>query len=334
MKDNTVQLPPSLNPKLLQREDNTEQEQYFFIIKTNSGEELLRSRPYSKPEEREEGIQIAVRHLQDDANYAVKEASGDYYFVLKDAEGDSIARSALYESKTKVQRAMNAAQQLLESAEEEQQPAKTTTKKSSTKKKATSKKKATTKKKTPSSTSSKLMDDDRHVFRLTFYRSEDNNTLQGQIEYPRKKTKQTFNGIDEMVIRQFLLDQLDDEAQMPLPTPQDAGQAELILRTGSTIVQGNQLDRSGHYQVEMTTNALKAKSGTYKVSVMAKSLHSKQKQLVGEQQQEFSANTNVSVPIITTALDAGLFRLAATLTIVDQKGKAVAFTGDKLVHVY
>jgi len=342
MENTNLLLKTLSDKKLLHQEDNIEQEQYFFSIKSETKEELLRSRPYPTPEERQEGIEIALQQAQDGTNFEVKEAGGDYYFVLKDAENNSIARSDLFDSQTKVKRTIKQVEDLLTQAKPESAsaakstPKKTTAKKKTaprkkTKQKGTPKKKTNTKSEATMTTSP--MDDTRFVFRLTFYKSEDTEALQGQIEYMGNNEKQNFDGIDEITIGKFLKSQLATE-NLDTSIAASTQSTQLKLKANGVVLTGNQMDRTARILLEIDTSSFKMKRGSYQARVIAKSLRSESEQLIGEQQKKLEGNVNISLPIFTASLAPGLFRIKATVRLVKDHGETTTVAGEKLVHVY
>lgn len=180
---------------------------HFSINKKIDSPPLLTSKAYSSKKSRDNGLWTLIKNLD---HLEKEKKDGKFSFTIKAGNNLLLARSSGFSSVEEREEAIDFIKQLF----------KTEKIKLEGKVKVTSTAKSTT-------TPSKSADlPPKYSFRLEFYVQDTCGALRGKIEYPFKKEKKAFEGIDISTIESFLRNYLPKEKKGIPPSVKEKEQEE------------------------------------------------------------------------------------------------------------
>lgn len=283
-------------------------EKHFFVFNDGGGTALLFSQAYSSSKSRDRGIEAVKGSLSRDDRVDRKKEGSKHYFILKAGNHLEIARSRFFDSKGEMEQAL----QFLTSRAAHK-PEKDIT---------------------PSrSTSSEEEAAARYMFQLYFRKAAEGEPYRCTIEFPLANKKNTFHHFDMDMIARFIREQVPEDVIAPghYATPGPAKESGLHI-----VEQGNPVDKSIFTNADMLEARMEAdkKEGLgYEFQVFARSLEKGMKTLVGEKRGVTAKDGIVAVPIMTSALEPGAYRLEARLRLHKKDGDA-DLQGSRLVQIF
>lgn len=170
----------------------------------------------------------------------------------------------------------------------------------------------------------------RHSFRLDFYKGDKDNPVRGRIEYPLTQEKVNFEGINTDAIEKFIRKKLRFSQHEAVAVPAEGGLQLQLLQAGAPVEK--ELLPVGQ-NFEVSIKGVAKTLDTLEAFIHAKSLASGQNRLIGRQSFKPAAGNALTVNVLTTGLDPGMYRLTAVLQDTENANAMPLMEGSRLMQL-
>lgn len=302
---------------------------YYFHFNDDEGQALLYSQGYASGKGRDEGMEAVARNIAHPERIERKK-DGLYFFILKAGNHQEIGRSRHFEQEEEMEASIHFLQSCFSGREEEKEPPRPAAKVETDRPRGMP---------TVESSSGK------HSFRLEFYLRGHNQPFRGRIENALTREWDSFDGLNMEAIRQFLarflpIGQDAKQRSLKLEMLREKMTARVDLLEGGEIVRKNTLKTDAPVELRIEAGAAPEKGAAaeaeYDLQVYAQELGKGEELLIGEKHDKAIKGGYVRVPIRTSGLRPGAYRLTAVLNFRDAEAREEeqAYEGSRLVQVY
>ncbi len=298
---------------------------YFFYYKDEYENILLQSKPFENEDDRANGIEEILQIFTIEKNIQIKNNNNLFYFVVKDNKNLPIARSSIFDTQNQVEKALIVVKQKMAAiVSSKSEPIE----------------------KIPILPANPIMHiqetniPNRFSFRVDVYRSEDDQTIFGKIEYSLTQERINFSGLDGEKITHFMRSKIaipkdtlslntplnskfgDAELIDALPKPVTAnkmifshqvqkGNLEISLLKDNFILSNQCLIQNERYDLKIIVKNIKETFCL--LNIFVKSLNSTYRNTINEIQCKTDEQCKLIIPFYTEGLTEGLFQMVVTI---------------------
>lgn len=306
---------------------------YFFYYKDEYENILLQSKPFENEDDRAYAIEEVLQIFTNEKNIQIKNNSNLFYFVVKDSKDLPIARSTIFDTQNQVEKALVVfKQKMVAIAFPQSEPIKEIERFSA--------------KSIIPIYETNIPN--RFSFRVDVYRSEDDQTIFGKIEYSLTQERINFNGLDGEKITHFMRSKIciptstlsldtyldsngtdtrieSHDKRSPintLPKPATTNKIafshqvqksnlEISLLKDNFILSNQCLVQNEQYHLEIAIENMREESCL--LNIFVKSLSSNYRNTINEIQCKTDSHGKLIVPFYTEGLTEGLFQMVVTI---------------------
>lgn len=332
-------LAPHSSQKLgIQIEQAKRNKKYFFQLNNHLGEGVLFSQPYSTQKASDNGIATVLKNLLDSRKIKRETQKGKHFFILKAGNHQEIGRSKIFDSPSEMEKYIA----LLQDHALKEKPGKTASQPIAPSADVII---ATPKPLPRKAAPEKKLSAPKATFKISFYNLEGDNPLQGKIEYPFEETRQTFTGLDEKTIMDFIKKHLRrDQKDKPIPQKnikkyweEDLKNIQILIDNQPTTTSALKKEVPFDLLIPIPSTNLKKTSNTYvDAEIEAFVFLTGEQTMIGRLSGQKLTKSFIQVPVVARFLVAGIYRLFIKVTLKgeSEKSRDRILKGSLLVQLY